>query len=360
MSAQNHYCNLPQIEPRQFSSNLAPSRLEAIIISEKKWINGTKLKYYFFTGTNFFTSTVDNLGNEKKVFWQGKENEKEAVRNVFKKWKNVGIGLEFEETTNRLESNIRIGFSEGEGAWSYVGRDNWGISKDERTMNFGWNILNNEDTILHEIGHALGLPHEHQNPNAGIVWNEEAVYNELAGAPNFWSRTKTHFNIIRKISPDTVQGSNWDSNSIMHYPFGPGLISFPVQFQNGIQPEGGLSSRDVIWVKQFYPKIDRSTFLTLKSFHSEVFDIKAGAQIDFEFVPDETRNYTVRTFGNMDTVMVVSEHFNGEDVYLSGDDDSGEDHNANVKMKFVAGKKYIINLRLYYKTSAGETCVMIW
>lgn len=360
MSAKQHYCNLPHVPTRQFSMSLAPSRLEAILISDKKWVNGTKLKYYFFSDTSFFTNVINNNGTESKNFWKGTDEEKNAVRSAFQKWMNLGIGLQFEETDDRLASQIRIGFAKGEGSWSYVGRDCWDISKGERTMNFGWDIVHDEDTILHEIGHTIGLPHEHQNPNAGIVWNEEAVYNELAGSPNFWSREKTYYNIIRKINPDAVQGSNWDANSIMHYPFGPGLITAPAQFQNGIHPQGGLSARDVTWVKQFYPKIDRRKFLTIKPFHSEVFNIDAGQQIDFEFTPEETRNYTVQTFGSMDTVMVVSEYVNGEDVYLSGDDDSGEDYNSNVKMKFVAGKKYIINIRLYYKTSSGDTCVMIW
>jgi len=35
------------------------------------------------------------------------------------------------------------------------------------------------DTAVHEIGHSLGFPHEYQNPKAGIVWNEEAVYAAL-------------------------------------------------------------------------------------------------------------------------------------------------------------------------------------
>jgi hypothetical protein len=30
--------------------------------------------------------------------------------------------------------------------------------------------------------------------------------------------TFDHWNILRKIEPDTVQGSNWDPDSIMHYP----------------------------------------------------------------------------------------------------------------------------------------------
>lgn len=65
--------------------------------------------------------------------------------------------------------------------------------KDGHTMNLAFQYLNkfnkfvdidlgNEKqkqnyfpTILHEIGHAIGLQHEHQNPFGGIKWNLDQV-----------------------------------------------------------------------------------------------------------------------------------------------------------------------------------------
>jgi len=355
---KKHFCSLPQMPTRSFSLGMNPIRTRAIIVLEKKWVNGTKLKYYFFKGSSFYSLQTKANGTQKKVYWKGTNKEKAAVRRGFKEWKDLGIGLEFEETTDRLEAHIRIGFADGEGSWSYIGRDCWNISKGQRTMNFGWNILHDPDTVLHEIGHALGFPHEHQNPYAGIVWDEDSVYNELAGPPNYWDRDKTYHNIIRKIDPDTVQGSSWDSNSIMHYQFSAGLIEAPAQYQNGIFPEAGLSVRDITWVKQFYPKIDKRTYQDIKAFHSEVFTISEGEQVNFEFSPEESRKYTIQTFGKMDTVMVLSEIVDGENVYIAGDDDSGEERNSHIKVKLHKGKRYLINLRLYYKTSSGETCVM--
>jgi len=360
MSTQKHYCSLPKMPERNFSLSMSPNRTNAILVMAKKWVNGTKLKYYFFNDNSFYSLSTNSSGTQTKKYWKGTNAEKKAVKKAFKIWKDIGIGLEFEETTDRLEAQIRIGFADGEGSWSYVGRDSWNISKDQRTMNFGWNILHDSDTIVHEIGHAIGLPHEHQNPNTGIIWNEEAVYSELAGAPNYWDRSKTYHNIIRKINPDTVQGSSWDANSIMHYPFSAGLIESPLEFRNGIFPEAGLSTRDIIWVQQFYPKIDKRTFLDIKPYHSEVFKLTQGEQINFEFVAQETRTYSIQTFGIMDTVMVLSEVVDGENVYVSGDDDSGEDRNSHIKIKLLKGKKYIINIRLFYKTSSGDTCVMLW
>lgn len=362
MREQNkiHYCNLPEMPKRAFAMAMNPLRMEAIIMLEKKWVNGTKLKYFLFSDDAFFTTAIDSGGNEIKIPWKGSSDEKEVVRSAFKKWKDQGIGLEFEETTDRLEAQVRIGFAKGEGSWSYVGRDSWDIPKEQRTMNFGWNILDDQDTVLHEIGHAMGFPHEHQNPNAGIVWDEEAVYASLAAPPNSWSREKTFHNIIRKIEPDAVQGSSWDPDSIMHYPFGPGMIKSPAEYRDGLSPEEGLSARDIAWVKQFYPKIDKRTFLELKPFHSEIISLDVGGQINLEFEPEETRTYTISTFGTMDTVMILSEEINGEKVYLSGDDDSGEDRNSYIKFKLVKGKKYVVNIRLYYKASTGDTCVMLW
>ena len=128
-----------------------------------------------------------------------------------------------------------------------IGRDVLDIGGNQRTMNFGWDLTRPAqeiDTAVHEIGHTLGFPHEHQNPNAGIVWDEEAVYAALAKPPNSWDRDTTFHNIIRKIEPDTVQGSNWDPNSIMHYPFEAGPDQGARAVPTGLDPAGGLSERD--------------------------------------------------------------------------------------------------------------------
>lgn len=138
------------------------------------------------------------------------------------------------------------------------------------------------------------------------------------------------------------------------------MILSPPEYKNGLTPEEGLSDRDIAWVKQFYPEMDKESYTQLKAFHSEIISIDAGNQANMEFVPEESRYYTLRTFGDMDTVMVLSEFRDGENVYLSGDDDSGEDRNSVIREKLFKGKKYIINIRLFYKTSAGDTCVMVY
>jgi hypothetical protein len=231
-------------------------------------------------------------------------------------------------------------------------------------MNFGWDLTRpgEIDTAVHEIGHTLGFPHEHQNPHAGIVWDEEAVYAALAKPPNSWPRDKTFYNIIRKIDADTVQGSNWDPDSVMHYPFEAGLIKEPSQYRTGLQPAGGLSERDRTWVRTFYPPLGNADYTTLMPFQSVPLNLAAGQQANFTFAPAATRYYEFRTFGASDTVAVLFEDdaATGQPRYMTGDDDSGEDYNAYLRVKLFQGRRYIFRVRLYYAERTGDTAVMVW
>ncbi len=360
------YCSIPMVSAPQFAAGLNPGRLDLIIINGKKWVNGTTLHYYFFNEEGDGRHVTMATGKKEWRAWKTTKREMDVVRQAFDAWKAAGIGLNFKEVSSRDEAEIRIGFERKDGAWSFVGRDiiDLGLGRSERTMNFGWDLTSHPgeiDTAIHEIGHTLGFPHEHQNPIAGIAWDEEAVYAALAKPPNRWSRETTFHNIIRKISPDTVQGSEWDPNSIMHYPFEPGLIKEPAHFHaNGIRPAGGLSVRDKSWVKSFYPPLKAGGFPKLKPAESVRLSIAPGEQKNFEIEPQATRNYEIRTFGASDTVMVLFERDGEKLRYLAGDDDGGEDRNAYLKVKLFSGKKYVLRIRLYYAEREEETAVMMW
>ena len=208
--------------------------------------------------------------------------------------------------------------------------------------------------------HTLGLPHEHQNPNAGIVWNEEAVYAELAAPPNQWPRDKAFYNIIRKIKPDTVQGSSWDPDSVMHYPFKASLIHAPAPYDaNGIDPAGGLSGRDVSWIKTFYPD-GAEQFRKLVAGQSQALNVPDGQQANFEFTPAATRKYKVQTFGTCVTQIVLFESVAGVWRYLTADDDSGEDRNALISTKLRQGRRYAIRIRLKFSAGTDAPSAMIW
>ena len=243
-SVLHPFCNLPKVDRRPLPEGLNPIRERLIRVVEKKWANGTQLRYYFFD------RPTDGGGR-----WKGPKKQQDVVRKAFKAWKDLGIGLEFREVDTREEAEIRIGFDQRDGSWSYVGRDIIDFAGDpnERTMNFGWDLTTSYgwDTALHEIGHTLGFPHAHQNPFAGIDWDENAVYNYFSGPPNYWDRQTIDWNILRKLSPQEVEGSDWDPNSIMQYAFPAGMILHPEQYRNGLEPEPGLSQIDKDQVQDY-------------------------------------------------------------------------------------------------------------
>lgn len=348
-------CMMREGPARQFAPNVAGERLRLIIMNQDKWVNGTVLRFAFFPASGQFSS------------WAGTEVLKQQVRHAFKRWQDLGIGLRFEEVQDRAQAQARIGFLADDGHWSYVGRQILNEGNDDRTMNLDPTdgIASGEygiDVACHEIGHTMGFPHEHQNPNAGIVWDEEAVYRALAQPPNNWSRETTFHNIIRKIAADQIQGSSWDSNSVMHYPFEPGLILEPSQYRmTGIHPAGGLSARDKEWVKTFYPGLSAKNYDELPLLASKKLSIGPGEQRNLLLKPSATRYYEMRTFGLSDSVMVLFERDTKKgEVYLTGDDDSGEGRNAYIRRRLHVGREYVLRLRLYYAADAGETGVMWW
>ena len=356
-----HYCSLPYLPRREFGPEVNPVRASAILLSGNKWVNGTIIHYYFFDQDSDGEYGFTPGGQRVWRSWVGSNDQQDVVREAFRIWKETGTGLEFQEVDRREDAEVRIGFMPGDGAWSYLGTYVLNIGAGQRTMNFGWVLEGQQglDTALHEIGHTLGLPHEHQNPNAGIVWDEEAVYSALAKPPNNWSRSQTFNNIIRKLDPESVEGSNWDPDSIMHYPFGPGLIVSPEAYQQGIFPEAGLSQQDQQWVKTFYPPQEED-LEELETFRSRQLFVKAGEQVDFVIQPTATRNYTLRTFGESDTILVLFEEDEGELRYRSADDDSGRDYNARIRYRLIKGRRYVIRARLYYQEMEGQFALMLW
>jgi len=334
------YCRQPVAFPTIFEANVRSDRRKFILSTNKKWVNGTVIKYYFTDGA---------------------EVQRNVVRSAFQQWKNLGIGISFIEVNSREESIARISFTMNDGSWSYVGRDNLNISITERTMNFGWDLTADSygmTTALHEIGHLIGLQHEHQSPFSGIEWNTEAVYNEFSGYPNNWSKEDIDFNILSKMPSNQVQGSYWDPKSIMQYEFNPGLVIKPKPYDEGIFPPGILSSSDIKGVKSFYPLL-RGSNTPIQEHKSLVIKAKSGKQEDFEFIPSITKKYTFQTVGELDTVMVLWEKGEEENHYLSGDDDTGTDRNAKITLPLIKGRKYLVNIRVMFAPNTKSGSLII-
>jgi hypothetical protein len=346
------YCAIKPARPRVFAPEVSINRANIIMANSKFWANGTTLKYYFFTDKTM----ASDVG----------EKELALVRKAFKTWKDIGIGLDFEETAAQDEAQIRIAFVRGDGAWSYIGRDCLTIPKADPTMNFGWNLLTDPRTVgvaIHEIGHAIGFNHEHQSPFAGITWNEQAVLTYFKAPPNNWNEAGIRHNVLDKIDVSDTKGSKWDPDSIMEYDFPAALIKGPAPYnETGIKPPGDrLSKLDIEWTRKFYPTLKSDDFVALTETQSMTLSLESGQQGNFLFTPPVSRQYEIRMFGATDAVLLVYEDLGKKGKnYLVGKDDSGTDSNVYVKLRLDKGKRYLIQVRVLYQNPDSASAIMVW
>ena len=114
-------CGVPELPPREMDSEISAERESLIRYTGRKWVNETVIKYYFFESGPYG-------GPQKQI---------DLVEQGFQEWRDVGIGLTFERVSSIDDAEVRIGFLQGDGYWSYVGTDVLGIGQQERTMNIG-------------------------------------------------------------------------------------------------------------------------------------------------------------------------------------------------------------------------------
>jgi serralysin len=152
------------------------------------------------------------------------------------------------------DADLRIAFVQGDGSWSYLGTMCHQIPDPEPTMNYGWLTPDSSDdelhrVVAHEFGHALGLIHEHQNPDTPIDWNRAAVIADLSGPPNNWDEATIENNMFKRYDPDEVSTTPTDRMSIMMYPI-------PASWTNdGFSAElnKDLSETDKEFIRNAYP-----------------------------------------------------------------------------------------------------------
>lgn len=289
---------------------------------QKLWPNGATLNVRFLGGTTA---------------------QKNLVKRVAPQWSEYGnINFKFDDGPN---AHIRISFDASGGAWSTVGKDALNVMPGNPTMNLGWV---DEAVILHEFGHALGLGHEHQNPEGGIQWNKAEVYDDLKGAPNFWDRATVDYNMFRKYNEDQIHATLVDKDSIMMYPI-PNTWTLN-DFSVGMNR--GLSDMDKEFIAELYPKTDNNIVeLPVNEIVKLESSISIGGEKDkYRFEVKTAGTYKIETEGTLDAYMSLYGPNNDTNL-ITQDDDSGEGRNSKI-VRFLEVGEYFVQIR-HYNTTSG-------
>jgi len=358
-------CKLPYLPvrpvPHEIESPFEGARTRFVVEFNNKWGNGTELHYYFFD-----KKEDGRIQAGKFNPWKGDPRDIAIVEQGFQTWMKYA-NIKFTRVNNPEAAEIRIGFEQNDGSWSYVGRDLVDLKhEDARTTNFGWPLYQDAyglTTAIHEIGHILGLQHEHQNPKAGIEWDQNAVYKSLSGPPNYWDKQSIDHNILDKIPSNKIElGSVWDPNSIMEYSFEPGLIKKPENFKKGVFPPGILSDTDILYIQNLYPRTSKEIPLLEPSLSSKL-NLKNGESAEFLIKPKKTSYFTFQTFGLADMVMFLYKKSGDSWVFRTSNDSSKADPNnrdAKFRIKLFLDEVYLLRLRLYYADQPEDLSVMFY
>jgi Astacin (Peptidase family M12A) len=203
-------------------------------------------------------------------FYDGDDTLQKLFVDTSKDWAaNTSLNIDYGDTPAYRKcdpahpSNIRVSFAQ-QGSWSYVGNKSMSAELlNAPSLNVSASAVPTElpqlaelrGTILHEFGHALGMEHEHQSPearcDAQFDWNK--IYQT---APQTWGWTKemVDFNFKGLENSTRLSVTPYDKKSIMHYFFPDWMFKQGTKSRCYVGHNLVLSQTDRLAIQNTYPR----------------------------------------------------------------------------------------------------------
>jgi serralysin len=208
----------------------------------------------------------------KVCFNAGTRKAQERVARIAREWMQyANIAFDFEENgapracKGDNSEDIKVTFEDNKGWWSVPGTVSRGQDPSMNLQFFGVDTPMLKDgqaapegpiraTIMHEFGHALGLLHEHQSPNANCDAEIDWATAYKVGAGMGWDQAQVDRNFRQLASTTSLNATEVDRKSIMHYSLPPTLFKRGKESACYVTENLELSEQDRKFIASVYPK----------------------------------------------------------------------------------------------------------